>query len=686
MAVLFNILFLLIPLIFYKGTSELFEFNKIITLYVFTILITGSWLYRSIINKSLIFRRTILDLPLVLYLFILLLSTFFSLDPRTSLLGYYGRFNGGLVSQICYALLYWAFVSNLNAKQALNTTYYILFSTALASALAIAERFGIFITCGLMGFNYTESCWVQDVQNRVFSTLGQPNWLAAIVTALLPISSYQLIFSQNHKSKFLSFKSIIFLLLNVLFFITLIFTKSRSGYLAFGISSLIFWSYIFWQTKSKYIKEFLVLFSISLVLFFIVQPPSNNHNSQIITSSGTSLESGGTESGTIRKYVWIGALNIFRSYPILGTGPETFAFVFPKYKPIEHNLTSEWNFIYNKAHNEYLNYLSTTGILGFTSYLILIFYSILQVSKTLKFPASPSGRQNSKQVKNLNQNVNSYLFAGFDFLSFGVLAGYISILITNFFGFSVVPTSLLFFLFPALVVADSSNQKLESKKIQGNSQWVLIFVLLLIIYYLLLITYHYWQADYQYNLSKNNSSVENIEKAISLSPNETVFRTHYANLLSEVAVEFIPDQEEKAVSYGQMALDQINIANRLFPRSVNVKNVESGIYYKFAIFDQKYLNDAENTLKNAILLSPLDPKIHYQLGILNIKNNKLNEAIVNFEKAVSLKPNYKEGRFALALTYKDLGKNDEAKKQLQYILEFIDPNDDLTKRHLEDND
>ena len=393
------------------------------------------------IAKKFIFSRTILDWPLVIYLLVYLVSTIFSIDPRTSLLGYYSRFNGGLLSQICYVLLYWAFVSNLNKRQSLHSTYYILLSTAIASILAIGEHFGIFTTCGLMKLGFTESCWVQDVQSRVFSTLGQPNWLAALLVALIPITWA---YSLRHTA---------YGLLSILFFVTLLFTKSRSGILAFGFEFIIFWGINLYFSKLKHIKVFLSLTFLFALIYLIFQSPFTGKDILSSQTVGPVLEVGGTESGTIRKYVWLGALNVFKSHPILGTGPETFAFSFPMYKPMEHNLTSEWDFIYNKAHNEFLNYLANTGILGFLSYLTIIITSIIIFIKSKKY----------------------------DFL-----AGYVGILVTNFFGFSVVPVSLLFFLFPAMAVV-SSMQEVEwvkQKKININ-QWFLVFVVLLSTFYIL---------------------------------------------------------------------------------------------------------------------------------------------------------------------------------------------------------
>ncbi len=175
----------------------MFEFNKIITLYTFTILIVAAWTYNSITQKKFIFRRTILDIPIFIYLGIFIASTFFSIDLRTSILGYYSRFNGGLISQLAYALLYWAYVSNIKAHGIYKSLLSILSGTFVAAILAILERNGVFITCGLMSYGYSNSCWVQDVQNRVFSTLGQPNWLAALLVAVIPVNMHLLI--QNTK-------------------------------------------------------------------------------------------------------------------------------------------------------------------------------------------------------------------------------------------------------------------------------------------------------------------------------------------------------------------------------------------------------------------------------------------------------------------------------------------------------
>lgn len=626
--VLFNILLFLIPLVFYKNTSELFELNKIIILYSFTLLITSVWAIKMITHKTIIFRRTILDIPLILYLFSLLISTLFSIDPRTSLFGYYSTFNGGLLAQICYALLYWAFVSNMTTKNAKQSLVVSLWSLLIVSILAIAEKYGIFATCGLMGFDYYKSCWTQDIQNRVFSTLGQPNWLAATLVALIPIS-----WLHGLKNKW-------FYIFSTIFFAALIFTKSRSGLLAFGLSAIIFWGFVFWKERFKFIKEFIFIFlSFSFLAFvFVSQPINQLTNNQASVPTGPALETGGTESGTIRKYVWLGAFEVFKNYPIIGSGTDTFAYTFPRFKPTEHNLTSEWNFIYNRAHNEYLNILANNGIVGLIAYMILIIASLKMIY----------------QSKNI-----------------GLLAGYITILITNFFGFSVVPISLLFFLFPAIAVA-SSTQKVEYGKTKKHTtyQYFMFSVVLLATYYMLQTIYSYWQADIYYSNAKKNNrdgkselAMTNINKALEINKNEPI----YIAELSLATGNF----EESA-----KALDAS-------PYNQNIRNILISNLNKAAEQNSMALILAEEIAKTGTVITPKNPRIFYQLGILNIKNNKLVDGLLNLERAVELKANYKEARFALALTQMDIGNFNKAIENFMYILDYIDPNDDLTKKYLE---
>ncbi|KKR13635.1 MAG: hypothetical protein UT40_C0012G0001, partial [Candidatus Woesebacteria bacterium GW2011_GWA1_39_21b] len=332
------------------------------------------------------------------------------------------------------------------------------------------------------------------------------------------------------------------ILLSSIFFITLLYTKSRSGILAFALAFLLFWAFSFLLSsfnkihttgaKKLIVNYFLIVLLTTITIAFSVGTPwtpnlmelVNNdklitNNQSQITLPGPALEVGGSSSAEIRKIVWKGAVEIWKHYPILGTGVETFAFSYYNYRPVEHNLVSEWDFLYNKAHNEYLNFAATTGTVGLLSYLTLIVSTLLLFVKYLKFN-----------------------------LSIALLSGYVSILVTNFFGFSVVPVALLFFLFPAIAVSlnqepGATNLEPNKKETIDSSQKVIMGVILLATCYVLFATAKYWYGDFLYARGKlQNDSQEYIKAqstltaAAKLSPNESIYHGELADVTATLAL------------------------------------------------------------------------------------------------------------------------------------------------------
>lgn len=666
---LFKILFFLTPLILWPFTSELFEFNKMVLVYILTTLITGAWVIRMIYSGKIIFRRTILDIPILIFLSSQLISTILSIDITTSWLGYYSRFNGGMLSLICYSLLYWAFVSNIDRKGVFKINSIILLSATFVAIYGVLERLGI-----------DKNIWQQDVQSRVFSTLGQPNWLAAWLVALIPITWANSLAnrSNNNYEKFIPYA------LSTLFFVVLLFTGSRSGLIGFGFASLIFWGLTFLKSKFTFLKPFIVfnvLILISAAIFGTQYTPSvykliqgkrMSAEPKAVQNTGTVLEFGGTESGTIRKIVWQGALDIWKRYPIFGTGVETFAYSYYFARPLAHNLTSEWDFIYNKAHNEYLNYLANSGSVGILSYLLMVGFAVYLLFKN-------SLKQNENEI-------STFLIA--------YTAGYLSILVTNFFGFSVVPVQLIFFLLPAfsIVLTNSGIKINDAEEIKANtSQKTGAYIVLLFAAFIIYLACRYWYADLlfakgsNYNkVSRQDLAVTYLYKASQLEPNQSVYFAELARSYTTLALAY----NEAKEATGASQLSQAAIANslkavELSPANVNMKRVEFGVFIMLASIDQNYLLSARDVLLEAIKQAPTDAKLHYNLGLVYSRIGENDLALETLKKTIELKPNYKDARLAYAILLMDAKKNSEAKAELEYILNKIDPNDSMSKQYLE---
>ena len=612
---LFYALFFFIPLVLWPGTSEVFEFNKMLLVYVLTILIAAAWVAKWINQKKITIRRTPLDLPILLFLLSQILSTIFSIDTHTSLWGYYSRFHGGLMSTISYIVLYYAFVTNIKISNLKYQISNILLSATLVSLYGVAEHFGI-----------DKQLWVQDVQNRVFSSLGQPNWLSAYLVALLPLPIF---LALQQKSKKLVTANC---LLAALFLVTIWFTKSQSGLGATAVVLTAIVAYILIQKlqpiTSNYQKLLISLPLITLAIFLVAFKwsffqkisPLGPPNLPELVVQDKKQRVGGSDSLIIRQVVWQGARELAKRNPLFGTGVETFGYSYFSVRPAIHNLLSEWEFLYNKAHNEYLNTLANTGFFGLTTYLFLIFSSLRSASWRRSNPS--------------------------------LFFGYLSILITNYFGFSVVPVALFFFLFPAISFINSDSIEKHLSINFHINQWLSIPLLLLITIYLLLIPVDQWRADLAYNRGKQaltqqllKPSLDYLEEATRISPDEPLFRAQLAEAQA-MAASSIKNQIDKPGAV-QLMNDLMTQADTNSAKAIAM-NPYQGNYYKsrakvelyLGTIDPKYNQKAIQTLTNLLELSPTDAKIAYNLGLLYQSTGKNDLAKIYFQKAVDLKPGY----------------------------------------------
>ncbi len=381
----FNLLLVFTTFIFTWFNQELFEFNKMMFVYLMAIVITSAWIARMVIKQKLIFKRTALDWPLLAFVISQMLATLFSIHQRTSFFGYYTRFNGGLLSTFTHALLYWSFVSNFSIKHARLLLKNALLAAVGVSLYAIPERFGVSPSCLIIRGNFDVNCWIQDVRHRVFASFGQPNWLAAYLITLIPLSiAFYLNWAVKKTHALTKTKAGWWFLTIITLFTALLFTNSRSGILGLGFGLGIFLVLnietalqttrpISFRSKPLIKKTIAVFITLGLILLIIGtdftpnfasllkkvtnQPNSVQTNTQEATTSRTTNNPNIniTPSEKIRYIVWRGAIKIWQRYPILGSGPGTFAYSYYLDRPMEHNLVSEWDFLYNKAHNELLN-------------------------------------------------------------------------------------------------------------------------------------------------------------------------------------------------------------------------------------------------------------------------------------------------------------------------------------------
>jgi tetratricopeptide (TPR) repeat protein len=86
---------------------------------------------------------------------------------------------------------------------------------------------------------------------------------------------------------------------------------------------------------------------------------------------------------------------------------------------------------------------------------------------------------------------------------------------------------------------------------------------------------------------------------------------------------------------------------------------------------------AVRSTRAVVSLEPANPVRYYQLGVLESFRKNPVGAAEAFEVAVALDENYSNARYLLALVYDELGRNDEAKQQLEAVQRLNPENADV---------
>lgn len=705
---LYYSLFFLTPLVMSSLTSELFEFNKMLAIYFITVLVLLFWSCKMVIEKRIIFKRSPFDLPIFLFLMSQIASTFFSIDPHTSLFGYYGRFNGGLLSIISYLILYYGFISTIADDMEKSDFIHKLLKVSLICSFitilwGLTGKLGFDLSCLVFTGQLNNTCWTNQFRpaQRMFSTLGQPNWLGAYLAIHFFLALFFFVKTRNAKNIRATIYMMIYLFLN---FTSILFTRSRSALLSVfaGLVIFLFFHKLLHLRKKEFIIAIILLF-FSILLFktgigqidrLLTFNLSKSTQQKSVSVQATSKiqDSGVSESFDIRKIVWKGALLLGLKYPVFGSGVETFAYSYYFVRPKEHNLTSEWDFLYNKAHNEYLNYLATTGFVGLMSYLFMIgAVIILLINQIAK-------KKNQKLDKSTDDR---------KLLLTCLSLSYLAILITNFFGFSTTTTNLFFYLIPAIFVVDTSslvkNSPHKTYYPLNRTQKILLGLNIFIASILIFQIIFYFIADVIYAQSDSAAKMGDFNKSSNLLRSALTLRSDHvykdklsynlANLAYLAAYQKQKDTAKKLI----VESDGMNVESlRESPQNVLYWKTRAKNYYLYyqLSLDPKQIEAGIQALDRAVKLSPTDPKIYYSRAIyysLLSDEQKDQEkkdyyqvlSFRNIDQSISLKSDFMDAYMLKAQLLKKAGKKEEAKDVFRFILQRFDPNNQEVKKELE---
>lgn len=642
----------LTPLIFLNQTTEFYEMPKMIFLVVATVLLVGLWLFSWIVKGKVVLTRTPLDIPLVIFLVAVLVSTYFSSTRYIAIFGNFPRVHGSAASWVVYILLYFVTVSHLRdlgkVKMFLNVLYG---SAVVVAALTLLAFFHVFLP-----FDFTKAVNFTPT-GSTFSTI-------AFLLLLLPLP----VLSTINPNKYMPLPLAI--VLTILFGSTVALTSSVSGLVALLIAIAL----CLFLSKPHQVKKTLPFFLlpvvvIGLVLAFAYVPFSGNGLQQLEANFPKEIQLPFVSS-------WKVSVSSFRDAPIFGTGPSSYLFNFTTYKPAEFNLLPYWSFSFDTAYNEFLQNLGTLGILGFLSLLYFCIVVIVNSWRNLAVDTQDAHLDNTHVL-----------------LPAMAMSGLMTIVLFAIHATTLVSIVITFFILAVLMMAQRSIRERVTElslgiraATAGNRQIDLFPVIVFVVFVILAVPTLYTTvtmtaADYYHRkaLSVANASgtltYQYLQKAEAINPMVDLYRVDMAQtnfaLANAVVASAKPTKDGKGITLTDQqkstiqtllaqSLNEARVAVALSPRSARNWEVAASIYQNISGVAQNALAFSLSAYGQAIQLDPLNPTLRLNVGGIYYLTKNYSEAIRFYTDAANLKPDDANAYYNLSLAYRDNGDIQDA--------------------------
>tara|TARA_A100001015_G_scaffold226508_1_gene255797 strand:- start:1323 stop:3752 length:2430 start_codon:yes stop_codon:yes gene_type:complete len=182
-----------------------------------------------------------------------------------------------------------------------------------------------------------------------------------------------------------------------------------------------------------------ILFIVSIPMYTNFSFTAKNENLSVANNMKfrmTNLSENATNNA--RWYMWLSAIPWTLDHPIIGSGPDSIRFLYPRYRHPKYGLAEGGhNFTPDRLHNEYINTLVTRGVVGFIIYYVFViggwFYLMLKL-------------------------FNKYYYQEQRFFILALMTGASIYLVQVLFNFGVVATLYVFYLILGLGLSFVNNE------------------------------------------------------------------------------------------------------------------------------------------------------------------------------------------------------------------------------------
>lgn len=363
-------LILVVPMAIMPSAEENYNLPKIIALLLLGVVLLILLLlnYKKInIDKK--------DILIFIFAVLILISTIFSSQIKTSIFGMKRRYEG-MLSLYVYILIYLCakkFLYYKNKKTLIVILYCLYIPICILAMLQyylkVPELYPIF-------------------NKGVCGTFGNTNFMGSFLTLGMPIFSL-LFISKGYKISFVT---------SNLAFFALVTCLARSAWVAFIVLIFIILIYLIKRKDKKLLLRTIALVTCFALIFgflFIPQKVNSkgkpiktridrkvsalNKEIKTITTKGIN-----ERTGSDRIQIWGIALELILKHPIVGVGTDNLAYSILKNPSSEAiDYMQRTNQLIDKAHNEYFQIAATLGIPALIVYLTFVCLILTDKQKQL---------------------------------------------------------------------------------------------------------------------------------------------------------------------------------------------------------------------------------------------------------------------------------------------------------------
>jgi len=432
--------------------------------------------------------------------------------------------------------------------------------------------------------------------------------------------------------------------------------------LAFLLTTLPFLVLLLIREKTLHLKSGLLAVSFTLVLV-----------ATGITSYQLFLSPNPTSKPVFLSHStgWAIALESLKISPLIGTGPDTFFSNFTRFRPVSYNLSPNWALRFTTSSNQYLQVLSTLGLVGILAYAFLAY----RIYTTLIKSAKSTSHLPLASLVTAATIMLTYFFLPGTFLQLAFLVIFLILAVVSL---KISGSSL---------ITESHIDIVAASQIQASP--LLPFLLLGLTLILTLPSAYFVTKAYlaevlfQKSLAyaaKNDgkSTYDTLIKTIATNPYRDSYRIAYSqtNLLLANALasqKDLTDTDRNTITQlVQQAIREAKNAVALNPLKVtNLENL-AGVYKNLLNFAQGADAWTIASYQQAIALDPVNPNLRIALGGVFYAQKNWSDAIRLFQSAVDLKPDLANAHYNLAATYREKADFAPAVTSMQKALDLLD--------------